>query len=182
MCIRDRLRRIHKQVGTTFVCVTHDQEEAMALSDRIAILKDGHIEQIGTPNELYDQPASEFVANFFGKCALWPLKRDTKDKTTAYLSDSNIKCKTNIIEKSGKNYVVIRPEFLQISSSDKNNGDKLKGKVLDILTKGASNQVTVEFRNKLVIDLNVPRKQKIPEIGGYVHVKLMQSYLHAITN
>ena len=180
--LREELRRIHKQVGTTFVCVTHDQEEAMALSDRIAILKDGLIEQIGTPNELYDQPASEFVANFFGKCALWPLKRDTKDKTTAYLSDSNIKCKTNIIEKSGKNYVVIRPEFLQISSSDKNNGDKLKGKVLDILTKGASNQVTVEFRNKLVIDLNVPRKQKLPEIGGYVHVKLMQSYLHAITN
>ena len=77
--LREELRKIHRLIGTTFICVTHDQEEAMALSDRIAILKDGQIEQIGTPNELYDKPTSEFVANFFGKCALWPINKSKKE-------------------------------------------------------------------------------------------------------
>ena len=180
--LREELRRIHKQVGTTFVCVTHDQEEAMALSDRIAILKDGQIEQIGTPNELYDKPASEFVANFFGNCALWPLKRDTKDKTKAFLVDTNVQFKTNIAKKSNEDYAVIRPEFLEISNDNKKTKNYLNGRVLDILTKGASNQVTVEFENKLVIDLNVPRKQKLPSINGNVQIKLLQSNLHSITN
>ena len=58
----------------------------------------------------------------------------------------------------------------------------LNGRVLDILTKGASNQVTVEFKNNLVNDLNVPRKQKLPSINGNVKIKLLQSNLHSITN
>ena len=88
--LREELRKIHSKVGTTFICVTHDQEEAMALSDRIAILKEGKIEQMGSPNKLYDEPKTEFVAEFFGKCALWPLNK--KDGNTL-LAGTNMECK-----------------------------------------------------------------------------------------
>ena len=62
------LRRIHQDVGLTFVYVTHDQEEALAMSDRIAVMQGGRIEQLGTPREIYDSPASGFVARFIGAC------------------------------------------------------------------------------------------------------------------
>ena len=64
--MRRELKRLHQQLGTTFIYVTHDQEEALSLSDRVAILRDGRIQQCGTPRELYDEPANQFVASFFG--------------------------------------------------------------------------------------------------------------------
>ncbi len=60
------LTQIHREVGTTFVYVTHDQEEAMSMADRIAVLNDGRLEQLGTPHEIYRRPASRFVADFIG--------------------------------------------------------------------------------------------------------------------
>lgn len=61
------LREIHRQVGTTIVFVTHDQEEALALSDRVAVMRDGHVEQVGTPAEVYTRPINEYVARFMGE-------------------------------------------------------------------------------------------------------------------
>jgi iron(III) transport system ATP-binding protein len=65
--MREAIREIQKRVGTTTVYVTHDQEEAMAVSDRIAVMKDGVIQHLGTPRELYHRPSNEFVANFVGR-------------------------------------------------------------------------------------------------------------------
>ena len=64
------LRRLHRDVGLTFIAVTHDQEEAMTMSDRIAVMRDGRIEQLGTPQEIYDSPQTEFVARFLGRCSV----------------------------------------------------------------------------------------------------------------
>ena len=61
------LAQIHREVGTVFVYVTHDQEEALALADRIAVMRDGRIEQVGTPREIYRRPRSRFVADFIGE-------------------------------------------------------------------------------------------------------------------
>src|SRR3989441_11599555 len=61
------LAQIHRDVGTTFVYVTHDQEEAMSMATRIAVLSDGRIEQVGTPDEIYYRPNSRFVADFIGE-------------------------------------------------------------------------------------------------------------------
>lgn len=63
------LKRIQREVGITFVYVTHDQEEALTMSDRIAVMNAGNVEQIGTPTEIYDRPASVFVAGFIGGAA-----------------------------------------------------------------------------------------------------------------
>jgi ABC-type Fe3+/spermidine/putrescine transport system ATPase subunit len=62
------LKDLHERVGTTFVYVTHDQEEALSLSDLVVVMRDGHIEQLGSPREVYDRPRTEFVANFVGDC------------------------------------------------------------------------------------------------------------------
>lgn len=178
--LREELRKIHKQVGTTFICVTHDQEEAMALSDRIAILKEGQIEQIGTPNELYDKPASKFVANFFGKCVLWPITKDKKHKKNSFLVGTNIHCKTAIEPKPKLAKAVIRPEFLEIATHQRTTGNQLKAKVLDILSKGTSNLVTVEFENGLLLDIDVPRKYLLPDLSEHVYINILQNELHII--
>lgn len=65
--VQEQLKDIHRRVGTTFIYVTHDQEEALSMSDRIVIMRDGSIEQVGTPHELYENPATEFAASFLGK-------------------------------------------------------------------------------------------------------------------
>ena len=66
------LRALHQDVGITFVYVTHDQEEALTMSDRLAVMNDGEIEQIGTPKETYEEPASAYVADFLGVANLLP--------------------------------------------------------------------------------------------------------------
>ncbi len=69
------LKRIQRELGITFVYVTHDQEEALTMSDRIAVMNAGKVEQIGTPAQIYDRPASVFVAGFIGQANLWPARR-----------------------------------------------------------------------------------------------------------
>ena len=177
--LREELRRSHKKVGTTFICVTHDQEEAMTLSDRIAILKDGKIEQIGQPNLLYDKPNTKFVAEFFGKCSLWPLK---KAKNRLMLDNTDVECKVNSITEFKKSKAVIRPEFLKIVAKESKANETFKAKVLDVLPKGAMNQVTVEFQNGLIMDIEVARSQVLPKLSEYVQVKLLQKTLHLINS
>ena len=72
------LKQIQRDLGITFIFVTHDQEEALTLSDRIAVFNDGRIEQLGTPRELYEQPASRFVADFVGTSNLFDVDRSTR--------------------------------------------------------------------------------------------------------
>ena len=82
------LVKLQKEVGITFIYVTHDQSEALALSDRIAILNQGRIEQLGTPIELYEKPNTLFVAEFIGKCNLIPARLEPHENgLTLYLSD-----------------------------------------------------------------------------------------------
>ena len=70
--MQEEIRRIHRESGATILYVTHDQEEALTMSDRVAILRDGQLLQVGPPRELYQQPADRFVATFFGECTLIP--------------------------------------------------------------------------------------------------------------
>ena len=76
------LKRIQREVGITFIFVTHDQEEALTMSDRIAVMNKGRVEQIGTPREIYDHPATVFVAGFIGQANLWPAVVTSIDGTT----------------------------------------------------------------------------------------------------
>ncbi len=86
------LKRIQREVGITFVFVTHDQEEALTMSDRIAVMSDGRVEQIGTPEEIYHRPASEFVAGFIGMANLLPasIEATSGERATARLADGMV--------------------------------------------------------------------------------------------
>ncbi len=72
--MQEEIRRIHRDSGATILYVTHDQEEALTMSDRVAIMRDGQIRQVGPPRDLYERPADRFVATFFGECTLVPAE------------------------------------------------------------------------------------------------------------
>lgn len=117
--VRQELRELQKRTQITFVYVTHDQEEAMALSDRIAVMHDGKVEQIGTPSEIYNQPATLFVAKFIGKANLLKGKviNSTTVEVNGYLLDvqGSFRNAEQKLVAGSEVTVMIRPERLQIN-------------------------------------------------------------------
>ncbi len=110
------LKELQREVGITFIFVTHDQEEALTMSDRIAVFNQGNIEQLGTPREIYENPKSLFVSEFVGQ--------------------------TNKITIDGKE-VNIRPEFITVSKSTRRGDRTLKGKLHDAIFVGATTRYLV---------------------------------------
>ena len=114
------LKRIQREVGITFVYVTHDQEEALTMSDRIAVMNAGHVEQIGTPTEIYDRPASVFVAGFIGQANLWPGRhtgRVNRDYVEVEVLGTTLKARPSdtAVESGGQVTVMVRPERVQVA-------------------------------------------------------------------
>ncbi|UWW08590.1 ABC transporter ATP-binding protein [Mycolicibacterium brumae] len=113
------LKRIQREVGITFVYVTHDQEEALTMSDRIAVMNAGNVEQIGTPTEIYDRPSSVFVAGFIGQANLW---HGVQTGRSGDLADIAVLGTTlparpgdTAINNGGKATLMVRPERVRIS-------------------------------------------------------------------
>ena len=122
--MRAEMKKLHKQVGTTTIYVTHDQIEAMTLADRIVIMKDGVIEQVGTPNEVYKKPNNIFVASFIGTPAMnffeGKVKSCSNSLTTITLKDQKeIKLSSNIYEKDQDIIFGIRPEDISVNLDNK---------------------------------------------------------------
>src|SRR5262249_34428970 len=107
---------IHREVGTTFVYVTHDQEEAMTMADRVAVLNVGTIEQIGSPEEIYKRPRSRFVADFIGEANFFQATVRDGAKGTGLLSDG-VRVGCADVGRSGTSASVtlmVRPESVHI--------------------------------------------------------------------
>ncbi|MBW4496445.1 MAG: ABC transporter ATP-binding protein [Oscillatoria princeps RMCB-10] len=116
------LSNLHQDLGLTFVTVTHDQEEALSMSDRIAVMNHGRIEQIGTPKDIYERPRSPFVADFIGDTNLFKGRLETSDGSTLQIfTDKKLKILVQPQESwnhsgSGEQIVVsVRPEKIQLS-------------------------------------------------------------------
>ena len=114
------LKRIQREVGITFIYVTHDQEEALTMSDRIAVMSDGRVEQIGTPTEIYDNPATVFVAGFIGQANLWPAMTTNRAGGTATVSALGGATLTGVCTVPGVSAgasatLMIRPERISIA-------------------------------------------------------------------
>ena len=113
------LKRIQRQVGITFIYVTHDQEEALTMSDRLAVFRDGRVEQVGHPTDVYEQPATEFVASFVGT--------------------SNVVATTN-----GR--AVLRPEKIELARGPlAKNRTGATGRIIDVAYLGMVTRFTVEL-------------------------------------
>jgi spermidine/putrescine transport system ATP-binding protein len=114
------LKRIQREVGITFVYVTHDQEEALTMSDRIAVMNAGNVEQIGTPTDIYDRPASVFVAGFIGQANLWHGRqtgRANRDYVEVDVLGTTLRATPGdtTIEPGGQATLMVRPERVRVS-------------------------------------------------------------------
>ena len=139
--MQHELKKIQQEVGITFIFVTHDQEEALTMSDKIVVLKDGQIQQIGSPMDIYNEPANEYVANFIGESNIIDGVM-TKDCEVLF-EDKKFECVDLGFEPNEKVDVVIRPEDLDIVPKEKG---KLKGIVKSVLFKGVHYETIVETR------------------------------------
>ena len=119
--LQRQLKDLHERIGTTFIYVTHDQEEALSMSDRIAILREGRIEQIGSPEELYEKPASIFAANFLGKSNFLPARQVGCDErfVTYAVKDQEFRLdRDGVRSLDGDLSIVLRPERLTLHGSE----------------------------------------------------------------
>src|SRR5258705_5413017 len=111
------LKAIQHDVGITFVHVTHDQEEAMTMADQIAVMNSGHIEQLGTPNELYETPRTSFVAGFLGVSNL--IEGEVKDGAVVTANGTRIQV-TGLARESGPVSIGVRPEKIHLNGDQPN--------------------------------------------------------------
>ena len=128
------LKRIQQEVGITFIFVTHDQEEALTMSDKIVILKDGEIQQVGTPEDIYNEPVNRYVANFIGESNIIPGVM-LEDKKVRF-DDEVFDCVDVGFKKNERVDVVIRPEDIEIVPKGRG---LLNGTVESVLFKGGNN-------------------------------------------
>ena len=113
------LKQIQREVGITFVYVTHDQEEALTMSDRIAVMNGGRVEQIGSPEEVYEHPATSFVAGFIGVSNLMPGTVASANGERARVRlDTGVEldARASGMASGDRCYAVVRPEKLQIQT------------------------------------------------------------------
>jgi spermidine/putrescine transport system ATP-binding protein len=142
------LKRIQHELGTTFVYVTHDQEEALAMSDRIAVMNGGRVEQIGGPREIYEHPQSAFVADFIGSLNAFDFRVDELigDSAVMRLGESGrIVVPVDDGHSPGETLrVAVRPERIQIGTSAGHGGSRLEGTVAEIVFLGMYTQFHVD--------------------------------------
>lgn len=117
------IRRVHKTFGNTTLYVTHDQEEALVMSDRIGIMRDGHLEQVGTPRQLYERPANDFVARFLGESNLLPGRIVARNGTTAEIEVAGLGTRLRGVSEASLSpgdpaAVLLRPEMLRLDPGD----------------------------------------------------------------
>lgn len=136
--MQTELRQLQRQLGITFIFVTHDQEEALAMSDQIMIINDGMIQQSGTPVDIYDEPLNHFVADFIGESNIVPgvMKRDY----LVSINGQDFECVDAGMRPNERVEVVIRPEDLDITTVDQG---QLVGTVATQLFRGVDYQITV---------------------------------------
>jgi spermidine/putrescine transport system ATP-binding protein len=106
------LKNMHRQLGLTFVYVTHDQEEAMMLSDTIVVMKDGVIQHVGTPEDIYNEPSNAFVADFIGESNIFPATYLGEERVT--FADAEFPCLPHPFEAGDSVDVVVRPEDIEL--------------------------------------------------------------------
>ncbi len=139
------LRRVHRETGATFVYVTHDQREALALSDRIVVLNDGRIEQVGPPDALYRRPASPFAARFVGDANVLPavVERDG-DGAEIQVGVSRLRAPAGDAVDEGPAWLVVRPEAVRIGPPNGDAGGRLRGVVRDFAFRGTGYSYRIE--------------------------------------
>jgi ABC-type Fe3+/spermidine/putrescine transport system ATPase subunit len=138
---------VQAEVGSTFVYVTHDQHEAMTMSDRIAVMNAGHVEQIGSPQEIYDQPASRFVAEFIGNTNLFEvsLAHTTGGATRARAGGLDVVLPGNHAIRADHASLSVRYERVRVGADAAGLANSFEGRVQDVSFTGSTVHYTVKL-------------------------------------
>jgi spermidine/putrescine transport system ATP-binding protein len=140
------LKALQEQVGVTFVYVTHDQEEALTMADRLAVMSEGRIEQVGTPRKVYEEPASAYVADFLGVSNLLDARAigtDSDGRCRVRVGDVELFASRGYTSAMGPVKVVVRPERVRVEARRKTGENRLPGKIDRVVYAGAISQLVV---------------------------------------
>ncbi len=181
--MRLELKDIYERIGITFVYVTHDQGEALTLSDRIAIMSRGKIMQIGTPNEVYEQPTNRFVADFIGEANIFngklvefeeeQAKVVTNEGLTFYSSSLSFE-KPEEVEKNSDVNLSLRPQKIRIERKKTQEKNSFQGKIQNIVYLGSTIKYHViidEKTRRFVIEQQISEGTTLHKIGDEVYVE-----------
>ena len=183
------LKRIQREVGITFVYVTHDQGEALTMSDRIAVMNDGLIEHLGTPREIYERPANRFVAGFIGTSNLLTgeVSRITDGNAVVVVSPDEqviVPAGERTIAPSSQIEITVRPEKISISAGRPDSvGSVLRGTVTEVVYLGTSTTFTVRTTtgaDMLVFQQNSASNTSDPVRGDSVWLSWDPQYSYPI--
>ncbi|ESY71466.1 MULTISPECIES: ABC transporter ATP-binding protein [unclassified Mesorhizobium] len=154
------MKRLHQETGTTFVFVTHDQSEALALSSRVAIFNHGKLLQVGAPDEVYDRPDNRFVAEFLGEINMLPLKgvHPAGDGSTGLCEDRavSMRCKAEAVR--GDAILAIRPEYMSISGEAAAGENGIAATATNSTYLGAATRLDLTTRQGAKITVSVPNE------------------------
>lgn len=147
--MRDEIRSIQQKLGITTVFVTHDQDEALATSDRIVVMSGGSIEQVGTPEQIYEHPANRFVANFIGRANLFEaeIRHSANGIASVEVAGLGQMQASDDHGQPGRVTVLVRPHHLAVTAAD---NDDAHGTVESVVYVGASIEYTVRVGTKAV--------------------------------
>lgn len=151
------LKQLQKALNMTFIFVTHDQEEALSMSDRIVIFNHGHIEQIGTPREVYESPNNLYVAKFIGETNIFDITVNEvqNEEFVTDIESVTLRCKNTAASSPGdKLHLLVRPEDIRVWSLTEidNTQGMLPGKIVDIVYKGSTVDLKVELLSGKLIN------------------------------
>jgi spermidine/putrescine transport system ATP-binding protein len=147
------LKALQEQIGITFVYVTHDQEEALTMSDRIAVMADGLVQQIGTPREVYEEPETTFVADFLGVSNLMRAVADGRGRVA--LGEVRLAAGRGDLAATGSVHVTIRPERIRLEALGPESENRLRGVVRRIVYLGAATHIFVDLPNGQTLQATV---------------------------
>ena len=182
------LKRIQEEVGITFVYVTHDQEEALTMSDRIAVMNQGRIEQCADPEQVYEKPATTFVAGFIGVSNLLPAEivshHDVKIEGGPTVSTPD----AERFSTGDDLFAVVRPEKLDVSRPGEGPSDRpgIEGIVESSLFLGTATQLGVKVADDSKLTVLVPNaseeeRHRLPGGGAKVHLSWEPEHMHLVT-
>ena len=180
---RIEIRKLQRRVGITSVYVTHDQEEAMTLSDRVVIMHEGRIQQIGTPSEIYAHPANRFVADFIGKANFLDARIAAVDSPTdltldVYGTALKVSAATESLAEGMNVIVVVRPESVALESKPAGG---LTGVIQESVYLGSETVYEVQLEDRLItVKVPNPQEHTLFAVDQEVAVLLKEKSLHIL--
>ena len=177
--LQAELKRLHRSVGVTFVHVTHDLEEAMMLADRICVMRDGAILQLGTPADIYYRPADSFVAGFIGETNLMPITVVKSDASgisyrSADIADAEGKIASGFVARGvaqGEALLMLRPELLHVLRPEEKAEGVIGAEVTEMFGKGGTVQYRARTPSGQSLVIEIPGTSALPmRIGDTVRL------------